>query len=523
MMLKADAAWKLLLALLVLGVGITFADRMWRQKPDAAARFVPVPSRSGATELQTPAAAQPMPLSSQPAPRRSGAKSESPDVEHALRLPAAEGPQRVIAPYIDIPAVVVRPNAATLRPYFALRKGLTVRYMGNRFSTVQPELIWVPAIENDRERLIWQSYIEGKGGLVGVYAGDVITLLDDVLYDLDVGTLFVKVSKPDFPPGYMLLETLIGETEPATNDLVVAKNAKRFYEHASVDYAGVRLYEQTVNVDLNQMKRDTASLLDDASYATTLSGGMSGGVHPLYATSTARALLFAALKPQVSEEMRQEAVAAVAHFFDRYVEADKVALGEGRISWPYKFDWTMNWGVKLSPPWYSPFANSQVVEVSALMYKISGEEKYRAMAQAATRFITTPINKGGSEYTIDGFRLPAEYVYGTPPLPNVRVLDGEFGVAIALYNAARLLGDSEMLRQSTAYFASIAMNLESYLKEDGGLWFAKYIENMPEGYGWPMWALLQNSAIITKDRRFTEYARRFTPFVTKRWCDEYGC
>ena len=63
-----------------------------------------------------------------------------------------------------------------------------------------------------------------------------------------------------------------------------------------------------------------------------------------------------------------------------------------------------------------------------------------------------------------------------------------------------------MLRQSTAYFAGLAMNLEGYLKEDGGLWFASYIENMPEGYGWPMWALLQNAAIITKDRRFTEYA-----------------
>jgi hypothetical protein len=85
------------------------------------------------------------------------------------------------------------------------------------------------------------------------------------------------------------------------------------------------------------------------------------------------------------------------------------------------------------------------------------------------------------------------------------------------------LGDSEMLRLSTAYFASIAMNMESYLKEDGGLWFSQYVENMPEGYEWAMWALLQNAATITKDRRFTEYARRQTPFVAKLWCDAYGC
>lgn len=451
------------------------------------------------------------------------AKHQSPDTGHALRLPAATGPQRVLAPYIDIPAVVVRPNAAALRPYFALRKGLTVRYLGNRFSPAQPELMWVPASENGRDRLIWQSFIPEKGGLLGIYVGDVITLLDDILYDFDVGTLFVKAQKPGFPPGYMLLETLIGETEPATRELIVAKDVERFREFSSVDHDGVRLYEQTVNVDLKQMERDTATLLDDATYATSLAGGMSGGAHPLYAASTARALLFAALKPQVVEERRKAAVAAVAHFFDNYIEKAKVDLGDGRISWPYKFEWTMNWGIKLTPPWYSPYANSQVVEVSALMFKITGEDKYQAMAQAATRFITTPMSKGGAEYTIDGFRLPAEYVYATPPMPNVRVLDGELGVAIALYNAARLLGDSEMLRQSTAYFGGLAMNLEGYLKENGGLWFASYIENMPEGYGWPMWALLQNAAIITKDRRFTEYARRFTPFVTPRWCEQYGC
>lgn len=449
--------------------------------------------------------------------------NESPDLYHPLRKSGDSSPRMAIAPYLNIPVILARPNAKKLAPYFAMREGLEVRYIGNKFSIAQPELLWVPASENGAERLIWQSYIEGKGGLVGLGAGEVVRLLDDKLYDFDVGTLFVKVKKGNFPPSYMLLETLVGETEPATTELLVAKNPNVFLEHASVDVEGVRLYEQTVNVDREQIKRDTANLFDDAAYAASLSGGMSGGVHPLYATSAARALLFAAMKPQVSEEMRKAAVAATAHFFTKYIEAAKVDLGDGMISWPYKFDWTMNWGIKLSPPWYSPFANSQVVETSALMYKITGEEKYRVMARAATRFITTPMKNGGAEYMVDGFRLPAEYVYPTPPMPNVRVLDGELGVATALYNAAQLLGDSEMLRQSMAYFGSLAMNLEGYLKEDGGLWFASYIENMPEGYGWPMWAMLQNAAVITKDRRFTEYARRFTPFVKQRWCAQYGC
>lgn len=449
--------------------------------------------------------------------------NESPDLHHPLRKNGDSSPQRVVAPYLNIPAIVVRPNAEKLAPYFAMREGLVVRYIGNKFSTAQPELVWVPARENEAERLIWQSYVEGKGGLIGLGTGDTIRLLDDKLYDFDVGTLFVKVQKGDFPPGYMLLETLVGETEPVTNELLVAKDPKAFFEHASVDFEGVRLYEQTVSVSLDQIKRDTETLLKDSDYTTSLSAGLSGGVHPLYATSAARTLLFAVMKPQVSGDMRNAAVAAVAHFFEKYVDAAKVDLGQGLISWPYNFEWTMNWGIQLSPPWYSPFANSQVVETSALMHKITGEEGYRLMARAAARFISTPMRNGGAEYMVDGFRLPAEYVYPTPPMPNVRVLDGELGVAIALYNAAQLMGDSEMLRQSTAYFGGLAMNLEGYLKEDGGLWFASYVENMPEGYGWPMWALLQNAALITKDRRFTEYARRFTPFVKQRWCDQYGC
>lgn len=43
----------------------------------------------------------------------------------------------------------------------------------------------------------------------------------------------------------------------------------------------------------------------------------------------------------------------------------------------------------------------------------------------------------------------------------------------------------------------------------------------PEGYGRLMWDLLQNAAIITKDRRFAEYG--FKPSITARWCDQYGC
>ena len=426
---------------------------------------------------------------------------DSPDLGHPLRV-GLEPARR--APYIDIPAVVVRPNGRTLRPYFAMRARLTVRYLGNIFSTNEPELLWVPAVENGMERLMWQTFQPGKGGLIGVYQGQELKLLDDKLYDLDVGTLFVKVQTGEFPPAYMLLETLIGETEPASNDLLVAKDPLRFLQHASVVYQGIRLYEQGVVTDIEALKDEIKLLQHDAGYANSLSAGQPGGIHPLFAMSTARSTLFTALNPEVSEELRETTVAAIEHFVDKYVEPAKIDTGGGMISWPYNFPWVLNWGIKLSPPWYSPYVNAQAISMLSLLYRLTGKERYKALAHEAMPFIVTPITKGGSEYDIQGFRLPAEYVYATPPLPNVRVLDGELGVAIGLYNSARLLGDSEMLRQSTAYFASIAMNMESYLKEDGGLWFSQYVENMPEGYEWAMWALLQNAATITKDRRFTE-------------------
>jgi hypothetical protein len=222
-------------------------------------------------------------------------------------------------------------------------------------------------------------------------------------------------------------------------------------------------------------------------------------------------------------ETKAIAQSAVEAFVQNYIMAESVDLGSGMISWPYRFEWVTNWGIKLTPPWYSPYVNSQVVSLAALLYRLTGKEEYRTLALAAARYVVTPISKGGAQYSIDGFRFPAEYVYPTPPIPNIRVIDGEFGSAIALYNGARLLGDSELLRQSSAYFASLGMALEGYLKQDGTLWFSYYGENMPDGYGWPIFALLQNAGIIMKDQRFTEYARKMRPSIGENWCNQLGC
>src|SRR5262249_7264299 len=255
----------------------------------------------------------------------------------------------------------------------------------------------------------------------------------------------------------------------------------------------------------------------------TLSGGTKNGVHPLYASSTARSLLFTAMKPEIDDQRRSAAIKAVETFVAAYLTPNKREVRPGLVSWPYNFEWLMNWGVKLSPPWYSPFPNSQVVSLCALLYRLTGKEEYASLAREAFQFIKTPIERGGAEYQVAGFRMPAEYVYRTPPLPNVRVLDGEFAVAIALYNGARLLGDSEMLQKSLQYLAGLAMQMDSYTTPDGDLYFAQYIEKMPEQYYWSMWALVQNAGIITKDRRFSRVARRLARFIPAKTCESLGC
>ena len=336
-----------------------------------------------------------------------------------------------------------------------------------------------------------------------------------------MGTLFAKVRLPDQKTGFVLLETVIGEMD-SNPDLIVAKDRDLFTRNSSVDYEGIRLYEQTVTDDRTALQREIKNLSEPTTYAQNFSAP-NGTIHPLLIASSARTMLFSALKQGIDPKVRQAAIDSAEIFFHSYVFKEKIEVKPGLISWPYKMDWTTNWGIKLSPPWYSPYCNSQIVEAGALLHRLTGKPEYAAIAHDAMAFITTPIDKGGAEYDIGGFKLPAEYVYATPPLPNIRVLDGEFAVAIAIYNGARLLGDSSMLQTSFKYFASLAMQMEAYTSPDGDLQFSQYIEKMPDGYRWPMWALVQNASLITKDRRFSDVARRLTKFIPEASCKSYGC
>ncbi len=450
------------------------------------------------------------------------AAEEASEQPAAPAVPSLPHVTHGIDPYLQIPAVVHHPNAAFVKPYHALRKGLKVRYLGNLFSREQPELIWVPAEEDGKLLLKWQTSQNGGSGLQGIFPGNVLELLDDHLYDFGVGTLFVKVrSEAANCTGYALLETILGETEPADNQLWLARDLPRFLGCSVVRHEGLSLYAIVLPQDAAEIEHGIEALEHPEAYDKALSAGKPK-LHPSYAANTVYTLLLHALTPECPPARQKRIVAAAQTFFAHYVFPRARATGADACAWPCECELTMNWGIKLVPPWYSAYTNALVAGSAALLHRATGKAEYRELAVRAANFIGRPIEQGGAESNIGGFRLPTDHVYATPPLPNVRVLDSQFVALTALYNAARLLGDSKMLQTFLRQGASLAMQLETYTCKDGTLYFAMYGEKLTGGSYWLMWSNLQAFANILKDRRLLEIARQLEPHIPTDWRERYG-
>lgn len=99
--------------------------------------------------------------------------------------------------------------------------------------------------------LPWQTSEHGKPGLYGLYPGNMLTLLDDKLYELDdklydfgIGTLFIKIKNKSAEGrvGFVPADIIIGETRPADDALWRAKDIDKFKELATVDIDGILTY-----------------------------------------------------------------------------------------------------------------------------------------------------------------------------------------------------------------------------------------------------------------------------------------
>ncbi|KCB47964.1 D-glucuronyl C5-epimerase family protein [Bordetella hinzii] len=425
---------------------------------------------------------------------------------------------------LGIPAVVDHPNNKFLRPFYAERAGLRVTYEKQIFSPQQPAMMYVPADIEGRTMLPWRTSENGKPGLYGLYPGNTLVLLDNKLYDLGVGTLFIKVRNESAKglTGFVPADIVIGETAPADDTLWRARDVARLKDLSVVSIDGVPLYAILRPTDDRDVARQIAILSDPSKYDGALGGGQPG-IHPVAAANTVYGILVYALRPDTDSTLRASAISAAQKFFDAYAFPKADQIKPGVVAWPYTFEWNLNWGIKLSPPWYSAYANAVMAAAASILFKETGEEKYRQLALASLRYLDLPVQDGGAKYTVSGFQLPAEYVYPSPPIPNVRVLDGELIAAVATYNAARLLGNSWALALFQRQAYSLAMQMDFYTRKDGRMLFATYVEEMPEHYQWILWSNLQALGNITKDRRFSDTADRLKPHINKTDCQQKGC
>lgn len=425
---------------------------------------------------------------------------------------------------LGIPAVIDLPNNKFLRPFYADRAGLKVIYEKHIFSLQQPAMMYAPADIEGRIMLPWRTSENGKPGLYGLFAGTILTLLDNKIYDFGVGTLFLKVRNESAQGliGFVPMDIIIGETKPANDGLWRAENAAELKNLSLVDIDGLPLYAILRPTDANEVDRQIAVLSDPSQYDGALGGGQPG-IHPVSAANTVYGVLLYALRPGVDSSLRSKAISAAQQFFDAYALPKADQIRPGVVAWPYTFEWNLNWGIKLSPPWYSAYANAVMSAAASILFKETGDEKYRTLALAALRYLDLPIQDGGARYSVSGFQLPAEYVYDSPPMPNVRVLDGELIAAVATYNAARLLGDSWALALFQRQAYSLSMQMDFYTRKDGRMLFATYVEEMPDHYQWILWSNLQTLGNITKDRRFSNTADLLRPHINAKDCQQKGC
>ncbi len=104
------------------------------------------------------------------------------------------------------------------------------------------------------------------------------------------------------------------------------------------------------------------------------------------------------MRALVIPELRSDAIAAVGRFFDAYVLPEARPGPNGSLKWPYHFEFILNWGVKMSPPWYSAYANAAIAQAAAVMFRLTAEPRYKEIAIKAARFIGEPLESGGAEY-----------------------------------------------------------------------------------------------------------------------------
>lgn len=411
-----------------------------------------------------------------------------------------------------VPRGVVRVNAAFFPPYVALRSGLTIRYLGNRFSSEQPASLWF----DSREPSAGPFFLDGR---IELSPDDAMVVHEDPVYDLSVGTPMVKVlHERARKKGFITISTLVSETTEAHGDLWVAQDKAQLRSVVELLSADGVLY--STNRLSPREVTETMSYLEQFSPELEPRPDLARDVHPLQAGAHAHRLGVWALATDRDPADRARAAALIQRMFDLWGIPCLRSIEGSAAAWPYRFDFAMPWGTKLRAPWYSGYANAAMVGAAACAWRLTENAVYKDIATRGLDFLRLPMNAGGALYESDGFRFVAEYCYASPPIPNYRVLDGELCSVIFLYNAALLLGDARTLDFVLELGPGLANVLDMFCARDGLPAFGMDGQAMTPDYMWQLWVTLQLLANIFKDRRFTNHAKRWRAEIPQHLVDD---
>lgn len=401
-------------------------------------------------------------------------------------------------PLLGVPAEITRPNLAFACAYKPKRSGMEVRYLDNLFSVSQPDCVWHEGKSETGSAVLLREHTE-------LQRGDILTVTEDVPYDLSVGTVMVKVFHHRTEKfGYISLETLIGETAPTTDELWAAADipALRNVVEAQCDsftlYSTNRVSPLETETSIKYLSRFENPEFNFEQEVNN--------VHPLEAGAHANRLGVWALHAGRSATEKARATKLIVAMLERYALPAMRPIAPGAYGWPYSFDFKMPWKTALKSPWYSGYANAAMCSAAACAFRLTEDTKYRDAARSGLGFLRLSASQGGALYWSEGYMYVAEYAYSTPPIPNYRVLDGEICTLIYLHTAAVLMRDPDLLDFAIRLEPGLIAMLDLLCAPDGLPQFGMDGQPMNPNYMWQLWVALQQLANIFKERRFTEYA-----------------
>ncbi|WP_342711217.1 D-glucuronyl C5-epimerase family protein [Bradyrhizobium sp. B124] len=385
-------------------------------------------------------------------------------------------------PYLGL-SNVTSPDPGSYQPQFVQR----VRYVGAGGTMLRTEQL-SPA----DHPVIWSEAYP-------VVVGDEFDVVDDEFHDLRAGSTFVKVRRiRDQFVGYLPLQAFVAETVPSESiDNVMG----------SIDGHRVMLIfggSPTTAID-------TAKAIDGKALASVYSAPISkGAIHPVTAGNHLASMLLGLGLPHIDEATRETTLAAARRVFDEYIFPAKIEIRPGVAAWPNTYDFPIPWNAKMKAPWFSGYSNGVIANAAAVMFRLTGEDRYAELARAAVAWMKLPAADGGALYQDGAGMFVAEYPSDAPTVPNIGVLDGEMIAALAVYNTAALLEDDQMMRFAAQLAYSLVNKTDQCTTADGRINNARYQWLITtDSYITPMKRWAVQLGIITKDRRMLAHAENW--------------